>query len=108
MGNAIRGPRGFRGKDGSIIDLCNWLPKTVLKNLQENDEKCCFFITDPKKDLKREREGADITKWISHSNAGMSLVAEKPSREIEELLEYSAPARKNKAECYPTPCSFHC
>ena len=85
MGKAVRGPRGFRGKDGSIIDLCSWLPKTVLKNLQENDEKCCFTITDPKNDIKKT--GADVTEWISRSSAGMNLLAEKPSREIEQLEE---------------------
>ena len=78
LGKAVRGPRGFRGKDGSIIALCNWIPKPVLKSLQENDEKCCFTITDPKKDVKTK--GADITEWISRSSAGMNLLAEKPSR----------------------------
>ena len=33
-----RGPRGPRGIPGTIGDLCEWLPQTILKNLQENEE----------------------------------------------------------------------
>lgn len=83
-GKGPRGPRGFRGRDSSIVEFCTWLPQTVLKNLQANDETCCFFIQDPAKDLKRN--GKEILEWISRSLPGLNLVAEKSTKEIE-LLE---------------------
>ena len=78
-----RGPRGFRGKDSSIIDLCKWLPQTVLKNLQTYDEQCCYFINDPKKVLIRK--GSAVKEWISRSHLGFNLKADKPSNQIEKL-----------------------
>ena len=77
-----RGPRGFRGKDGSIVDLSIWMPQTILNNLQSNDESCCFIIKDLTRDVKRK--GKIIEKWISRSKKG-DLKAEKASHEIEEL-----------------------
>ena len=59
--------------------------KNRVKESSKNEEKCCFTITDPKKDIKTK--GADIREWISRSSAGMNLLAEKPSREIEQLDE---------------------
>ena len=82
-GKGPRGPRGFRGKDSSIIDFCTWLPQTVLKNLQAHDERCCFFIQDLSKDLKQE--GKEIVEWVSRSISGLNLQAEKSTKEIEEL-----------------------
>ena len=50
----LRGPRGITGKAGSINDICSYMPNTVVKNVQENEENGCFFIaTDPSKDIKR-------------------------------------------------------
>ena len=57
-----RCPPGPKESAGTITDLCTWMPHTVLKNLQENEEVCCFFIADPKKDVYRV--GSDITQWI--------------------------------------------
>ena len=45
---------------GKITDLCTWMPHTVLKNLQENEEDGCFLIVDLSKDIKRKGIG-DIT-----------------------------------------------
>ena len=60
-----RGPMGPRGLPGSINDLCQWLPSTILKNLQENEENGCFLIGDPSKDLAiNKNEGKT---WITRS-----------------------------------------
>ena len=73
-GRGPRGPTGPKGAAGSIVDLCTWMPKTILKNLQTNDEKGCFFIQNPDKDLKRK--GTEITNWISRSATGLNLDGE--------------------------------
>ena len=80
---APRGPRGPRGIPGTISDLCIWMPQTILKNLQENDEVCCFFIADLHKDIKRK--GSDITEWISRSHNKSNLTAERASKSIVQL-----------------------
>ena len=82
-GKGVRGPRGFRGKDTSITDLCTWLPQTILANLQTYDERGCFFIQDIEKDLVRKKK--EITTWVSRSRPGLNLDADKPSSDIEEL-----------------------
>ena len=78
-----RGPRGFRGKDSSIIDFCTWLPKTIVKNLQAHDERGCFFIQNLESDLMRK--GKEVQKWVSRSLPGLNLTADKASSEIEKL-----------------------
>ena len=59
------------------------MPKTVLRNLQQNDEQCCFFIDDPIKDIKRK--GSDIEEWITRSHNKFNLTAERPSKSLTEL-----------------------
>ena len=47
------GPQGIigpRGLPGSISDFCQWLPKTIIFNLQKYDENGSFFIKDPSTD----------------------------------------------------------
>ena len=39
-----RGSPGPKGSPGTITDLCTWMPHTVLKNLQENEEDGCFSL----------------------------------------------------------------
>ena len=78
-----RGPPGAKGSPGTITDLCTWMPHTVLKNLQENEEVGCFFIADLKKDIKRV--GSDITQWISRSQKHLNLTAERASKSLTEL-----------------------
>ena len=79
-----RGPRGITGQPGSIRDMCTWMPSTILKNIQQNEETCCFFIAaDPSKDIKRT--GTDIQKWISRSSKKSNLIAEKPAKSLMEL-----------------------
>ena len=81
-----RGPRGVRGRDSSIVDLCTWLPHSVLDILQTNDENGAFFIENLDKDLVRPKgKGTDITQWVSRSRRGGNLVAKKPSSVIEEI-----------------------
>ena len=91
-----RGPRGIRGKDGSFIDFCNWLPQSLIGNLQSYDEKCCFIIRNPEKDLLRK--GSEIKEWISRSHFNLNLVAEKASSDIEQILEnrYVINFKKNR------------
>ena len=81
---SLRGPRGFRGKDGTMDDFCTWMPKTLLNNLQRNDEICCFFIDDPTRDLQHDQK--DITKWLSRSAKSFHLIAEKPAQNTIELV----------------------
>ena len=79
-----RGPPGPKGSPGgTITDLCIWMPHTVLKNLQENEEAGCFFIEDLKKDIKRV--GSDITQWISRSQKHLNLTADQPSKSLTNL-----------------------
>ena len=80
---APRGPRGPRGIPGTIEDMCTWMPQTILKNLQQNEERCCFFIVDPTKDIKRK--GSDITEWISRSYNKLNLTAERASKSIVQV-----------------------
>ena len=65
MDEGPRGPRGFRGKDSSMNDVCIWLPQTFINNLQVNDEEGSFFIKNPEKDLIRKEQV--ITDWVSRS-----------------------------------------
>ena len=81
-----RGPRGFRGKDGTMNDFVTWLPQTVVNNLQVNDEEGAFFIEDPGRDLIRKKQA--ITEWVSRSKRGGNFVAKQPSSEIELIEDY--------------------
>lgn len=89
MDEGPRGPRGFRGKDSSIVDFGTWMRHTVTNNLQVNDENGAFFIEYPDKDLVRPKgKGKDITEWVSRSRRGGNLVAKKPSSVIEKIEDY--------------------
>ena len=79
-----RGSPGPKGSPGTITDLCTGMPHTVVKNLQENEEDGCFFIADPKKDIKREGSG-DIKQWISRSQKHFNLEAERASKSLTDL-----------------------
>ena len=49
------GPRGLpgqKGDAGSIEDWCMWMPNTTLKNLEQYEDKGCFFIDDPSADVE--------------------------------------------------------
>ena len=81
----LQGQRGITGQAGSIKDMCIWMPDTILKNIQQNEETCCFFIAaNPSKDVKRT--ATDIKEWISRSSKKSNLIAEKPSKSLTELL----------------------
>ena len=98
-----RGPQGSKGDQGvdgskgskcspgpqgspcTITDLCTWMPHTVVKNLQENEEDGRFFIADPKKDIKREGSVGDIKQWISRSEKHFNLEAERASKSLTYL-----------------------
>ena len=107
MDEGPRGPRGFRGKDSSIVDFSTWLPHTVINNLQVNDENGAFFIENPDKDLIRQKDKT-ITEWVSRSRRGGNLVAKKPSSDIEKIEHYFATERyamKFKKTHYQSPDS---
>ena len=80
-----RGSPGPKGSPGTLTDLCTWMPHTVLKNLQENEEDGCFFIADLSKGIKREREGSDIKQWKSRSQKHLNLEAERASKSLTDL-----------------------
>ena len=84
MEEGPRGPRGFRGRDSSMSDFCTWLPGTVIRNLQANDENGAFFIQNPETDLIRDDKKA-ITQWVSRSRSGGNLIASKPANELETI-----------------------
>ena len=80
------GPRGPRGPNGirGIDDLCQWMPNTILKNLQEVEEQGCFVITNHDKDIIKN-EKAEIVEWISRSHSKINLVGRNPTKETIEL-----------------------
>ena len=89
------GPIGPRGEAGSIRDFCQWMPKTVLANLQKYDESGSFLITDPAKDLELSKNV--VKKWISRSVIGWNLVADKPSSDLIKLNDrYVLGFKKNR------------
>ena len=89
------GPMGPRGFPGSIKDLCEWLPQSVLESLRKNDEIGSFFITDPSKDL--EQSGKVVKQWVSRSNKGLNLVADIPSSDLVKLPDrYVLGFKKNR------------
>ena len=45
--HGLRGSRGMPGTEGSINDMCIWLPNTVLKYMHETEEESCFSILNP-------------------------------------------------------------
>lgn len=82
-----RGPPGVKGRDGSIVDLCTWMPNTILRSLHENDESGAFFIENLDEDIIRS-VGKDITQWVSRSVRGGNMIAKKASKDIEKIEDY--------------------
>ena len=83
----IRGARGIRGRDGTMSDLCTWMPQTLLLGLQTLDEIACYLLTDPKKDLVISKDRT-IQKWISRNTLNaLNLYAEKPSSTLSVVVE---------------------
>ena len=83
----IRGPRGFRGRDGMMSDLSMWMPKTLLHGLQTRDEIGCCLLTDPTNDVEKSKDHK-IQKWISRTTLNkLDINAEKPSSTITEIVE---------------------
>ena len=91
-----RGPMGPRGLPGSIRDLCNWLPNSVISNLQKNDESGSFFIQNVSQDL--EMSGKEVKKWISRSVRGWNLVADLASSDLVHLSkkQYALGFKRNR------------
>ena len=62
-----RGPPGPPGTSGAVIDLCRWVPRSMLNILQTKEDVCCLMITNTDTDLKYNVAG-EITEWISRTN----------------------------------------
>ena len=56
----------------------------LIKQFREEEEKDCFLLADPKKDVKRSK-GGEIVEWISRSNKKYNLAAERAGKSIVEL-----------------------
>ena len=78
------GQRGPPGQSGSIEDMCKWLPNTMLKNIRELEERCCYLLRDLKKDIQKNKSG-EITTWISRSHNKINLKGKVPSKVIVKL-----------------------
>tara|TARA_Y100000296_G_scaffold43449_1_gene49917 strand:- start:20 stop:907 length:888 start_codon:yes stop_codon:yes gene_type:complete len=74
-----QGPKGDPGK-GGFEQICKWLPDVVLQGFRENQEACCFLLTNPEKDVKRN--GKEVKEWISRSSKKNNAIAIEPSKEI--------------------------
>ena len=82
-----RGPRGSMGPTGlagSIADMCEWMPGSVVKNLQKYDELGCYFVDDKKIDLKED--GGKVTEWLSRCDGGANLKVVKDIKSVEKYL----------------------
>ena len=76
------GPRGRSGQDGLPL-LCQWLPNSMLRHIQEFDEKCCFLLENTE-DIKKDASGV-ITNWKNRSHNGKSLEAVRGSKDIKNI-----------------------
>ena len=89
--NGPAGPQGPQGdpgpigKPGSFNDLCIWMPNSVLKQLQEQEEQC-YSLTNIS-DIKRN-EKDEIIEWKSRNKKHLSIIAENPSKDLIELPGY--------------------
>ena len=79
------GPPGKQGDSGSIEDSCTWMGNTVLKNLEQYDDKGCFFIDDPTTDLRQNKEKAFIA-WISRTLSKKNLIADIGAKRVSKKL----------------------
>ena len=52
--NSYRGPRGFRKKDGTLVDFLHGC-QTIITNFQSNGEWCCLFVKH-QRDLNEEEK----------------------------------------------------
>ena len=81
------GPKGEKGDPGSFKDTCTWMGSTVLKNLQQHDDKGCFFIENVSTDVEKKKKGSDILQWISRVCINkINLVGVHPSKQLTGKL----------------------
>ena len=76
-----RGERGPEGEAGSFDDLCSWMPNSVLKQLQEEEEMCYSLTSES--DVKRE-EG-EIVEWKCRNKKHDSIKADIASKDLIEV-----------------------
>ena len=92
------GPRGQTGKPGSINDLCTWMPNTILNTLREEEEQCCFLLTNPEEDIRRNEKG-EIVEWKSRTKdkTKNAKAKEIPSSDIVKISDerYALDFHKN-------------
>ena len=80
----LRGRRGEKGDPGwsGIDEMCRWIPDLTLEQFQKNNTCCCFLLTDPAKDLKKDASGGYIA-WNSRSVSKMNaVVITNPSKKM--------------------------
>ena len=80
------GPVGLPGSNGTIKDVCKWLPKTTLNKLQLLDEKGCFVLHDQNKDLEYDAHG-NVVKWVSQCLDGPSLITDILSKNLVRKIK---------------------
>ena len=89
-----RGPPGKKGEPG-VNNFCEWLPRTMIKNLQKYEDHGSFFIENPSTDLKQS--GKMVTTWVTRSLDGSNLVGKKPSSDLVKLDDrYVLGFKKNR------------
>lgn len=79
-----RGPMGPQGLKGSIADMCEWMPNSVVKDIQKYDELGCYFITDADKDLKKKT--SKVSEWVTRCEDGANLLVVKDIKNVEKCL----------------------
>ena len=73
---AIRGRRGPPGRDGSIKDLCQWMPAGTLWNLWKYEETGAFHLG---KTTDVQVQNHTVTSWNSRSELGKNLTSVHPA-----------------------------
>ena len=74
------GKRGERGPAGESGLLCEWIPRSVLKQIQS--EEMCFLLTS---EGDVQRKGDEIVEWKCRNTVHNSMVAESASKELIEI-----------------------
>ena len=82
-----QGPKGDPGKEGNMDQMCMWMPKTILNKFREEEEQCCFLLTNREKDVKRT--GSDIVEWISRckNKRNIKSIKNLTSKDIIQITD---------------------
>ena len=89
------GSQGERGEPGTsgIVDLCSWLPFTLLDNYQINSEECCFIIQKGVDDVEMKGgKSKRVVKWKSKSMSS-EVESKRRIKKIATITSGSAPCK---------------